>query len=617
MCGIAVSLSTLLNAPPISLERLQHRGPDAQGVWQCGDGRIWLGHTRLAILDLSPAGAQPMTDLQTGNVIVFNGEIYNHLALRKQISEAERCSWNGSSDTETLLAAYRVWGRDMLERLKGMFAFAIYDARRRELFLARDRLGIKPLYYTSTGDCFQAASEVKAFGPLHDRRLSLSALASYLRFGACLEDNLLFPEVQILPAGHWMTISLESGDRRLVGYWPSARPMRSVHPEPARQVRTLLERAVEEHLLSDVPVASFQSGGIDSSVITALAARGARGKLQTFSVGFREAAFDETAVALEVARRCGSEHTRIELGEEETLAIVREAVQKMDVPSVDAINTYIVSKKVAEQGIKVALTGLGGDELFGGYPSFRDVPRLLWLARCPSAVRRGLALLGGSARRLAELPAGGVSELTNWRRVFWTEDMLASVGLPSAALRRDAAPDLPDRFAHISWIELTRYMRHLLLRDSDQMSMAVSLELRLPFLDHELVEFVLGLPREVKEKGVAIKGLLVEACQDLLPPSVYQRPKMGFALPMDAWMRGPLRDLVAMGLREATSRCGLRVRAVESLNEQFERRKLHWTRMWSLAVLGHYLNRVSGEAETGHPEDLAAASCEYSVPSDR
>ena len=616
MCGIAVSLSTRHAAPRLPLEKLHHRGPDSRGEWLAEDGRLWFGHTRLAILDLSPTGAQPMMDLQTGNAIVFNGEIYKHLALRKQIDQIEPCSWNGSSDTETLLAAYRVWGEGMFERLKGMFAFAIYDARQRSLLLARDRLGIKPLYYKATDGGFQAASEVRALSPLSQARPLPTALASYLRFGASTDDNPLLGEARVLPAGHWMTVSVETGDRHLGCYWPSHRPFRSVHPDPARQVRTLLENAVEEHLLADVPVASFLSGGIDSSVITALAARRMGGKLQTFSVGFPETTFDETAVALGVARRCGTEHTRIELGEEETIAIVREAVQKMDVPSVDAINTHIVSKKVAEHGIKVALSGLGGDELFGGYPSFRDVPRVVWLARCPVALRRGLAMLGPSGRRLAELPSADVSELTDWRRVFWTEAMLASVCLPRTALPRVVGPDLPDEFAHISWIELTRYMRHLLLRDSDQMSMAVSLELRVPFLDHELVEFVLGLPKAAKKRGRMLKGLLLEACHDLLPPSVYQRPKMGFALPMDSWMRGPLRDFVATGLREAITRCGLHARGVESLNEQFERKELHWTRLWSLVVLGHYLNKVGDETETSKPEHEGEL-CEFSAPSVR
>jgi asparagine synthase (glutamine-hydrolysing) len=594
MCGIAVSLNPERVAPPLLLEKLQHRGPDGSAEWRSGDGHVWLGHTRLAILDLSPSGAQPMLDRATGNVIVFNGEIYNHLALRQELKNQGVDEWIGSSDTETLLTAYRVWGRQTLARLKGMFAFALYDAQAAEVLLARDRLGIKPLFFVAEGASFHAASETRALPVTRWNPVRLEAVASYLRWGACPEENLLPAGVKVLPAGHWLSLAVETGARRTGAFWPSER-IRTVSESPSRRLRELLDTAVREHLLADVPVAAFLSGGIDSSVITALAARAMNRRLRTFSVGFREAGFDETAVAAEVARRFNTEHTRIELDAEETIAIVREAVEKMDLPSVDAINTYIVSKKVAEQGMKVALSGLGGDELFGGYPSFRDVPRLARIPPLPAVARRGLAAFGNIGRRLAELPGGDAFEVAQWRRSFFTDTMLASLGLPSPELPENALPDLPDDFAKISWAELTRYMRHLLLRDSDQMSMAVSLELRVPFLDHELVEYVLGLPAALKTREPRLKSLLVESCGDLVPSSVYQRPKMGFALPMDKWMRGPLRSFVAVGLHEAIERCGLPARAIDQLRVQFERKQLHWTRLWSLVILGHYLCRVNAQ----------------------
>lgn len=576
------------------------------------DGRVWFGHTRLAILDLSPAGAQPMVDAQTGNVIVFNGEVYNHLKLREELG-GQYSEWVGSSDTETLLAAYGVWGPAMLHRLKGMFAFAIYDTSRECLFLAMDRLGIKPLYYSSKGGCFQAASETRALPDIHRKNVEPQRLASYLCWGACPEDNLLFSGMEVLPAGHCMTVSSE-GKIELKRYWPASHPIRTFTQDPARHVRKLLETAVQEHLLADVPVASFLSGGIDSSIITALAAGNVSGRLQTFSVGFKEAAFDETKIAREVAERYGTDHHRIELGEEETIDLVREGVGRLDLPSVDALNTYIVSKKVAEQGIKVALSGLGGDELFGGYPSFFDVPRLKQISRLPCGLRSCLAVFGRLGRRVAELPHGDAMELALWRRRFLTDSMLADAGLPAPAASAEPAPDLPDDFSKISWAELTRYMRHLLLRDSDQMSMAVSLELRVPFLDHELVEFVLGLP-ETQKRGKAMKALLVEACRDLLPTSVYQRNKMGFGLPMDAWMRGPLGSFAEDGLREAGPRAGLAEEFILELYGRFKERKLHWTRIWSLVVLGHYLRRMGQRVEMSHRPE--AQVCEFFAPSAR
>ena len=285
-------------------------------------------------------------------------------------------------------------------------------------------------------------------------------------------------------------------------------------------------------------------------------------KLQTFSVGFEMAEFDESAIALEVAQRYRTDHHRIELSAEEVIQSVKEAVEKMDLPSADGINTYIVSRAVAARGIKVALSGLGGDEIFGGYPSFRDVPRLQLLARLPRAMRRGLGAVKKIGDRLAELPATtNAGELARWRRRFLTDAMLARAGLPALPLPFECPAELRDDFARVSWAELSGYMRRMLLRDADQMSMAVSLELRVPFLDHELVEYVLGLPAAEKKRPGGAKMLLVEACRDLLPVSVYDRPKRGFTLPMKEWMSGPLEDVCprrfARGGRARTGAGGL------------------------------------------------------------
>jgi asparagine synthase (glutamine-hydrolysing) len=592
MCGIVSNFRPGGQATSLMLAALEHRGPDFAGEWWSPERECWLGHTRLAILDLSSKGAQPMHDSVNGNVIVFNGEIYNHRELRQQLASCHP-SWQGSSDTETLLIAYRRWKSGMLSRLKGMFALVIYDAETKSLFVARDRLGIKPLYYTWRDGALGIASEVRVLlngtrpVPTHH------AVSAFLQFGACPETDLIFPEVKSFPAGHWMSVSAE-GAPRLKRFWPPPRFNCQPVDDPAQRVRELLERAVEEHLLADVPVAGFLSGGIDSSIITALAARTTTNRLQTFTVGFPCAAFDETDVAEAVAKRCGTEHHRIEVSDEESCHLVREAVEKMDLPSVDAINTYIVARKVAAQGIKVALSGLGGDELFGGYPSFTDVPKLKWLARLPGPLRRQLSWFGALGRRLADLPSDGVAALTLWRRRFWTEHMLRKAELPLAFAQHEEVPDLPDDFARVSWVELSGYMRHLLLRDSDQMSMAVSLELRVPFLDHELVEFVLGLSARAKKPTLLTKALLVEACRDLLPEAVYKRSKMGFALPMADWMRGPLASFVTDAMREIIERDYLSGTFADRLVADFKSGRLHWTRLWSVVVLGHYLRRLDG-----------------------
>ena len=580
----------------MDLECLRHRGPDAQGEWTSPDGKIWLGHTRLSIVDLTPTGAQPMLDPATGNVIIFNGEIYNHGKLREEMRDSG-VKWAGTSDTETLLAAYRLWGQDALRRLQGMFAFVIFDAATHALFVARDPTGIKPLYYSRSHGIIRFSSEARTLFagtiPSYDRR----SVSSYLQWGSCPEDGFIFPRTRMVPSGSWMKVNADTSVQT-GHFWPQKFRPRTVADDAPKRVRLLLEKAVENHLMADVPVASFLSGGIDSSVITALASRAmGAGKLQTFTVGFSESEFDETQIAEIVAQRYQTDHHRIELGEEEILRLVQEAVSRMDAPSMDAINTYIVSKKVAESGIKVALSGLGGDELFGGYPSFHDAPILRRLAAVPHWLRRLSGAFGKLGRRIADLPGGDLTAIAIWRRRLWTDAMLRRAGLPVSPLRTLPTPELGDDFARISWAEMSVYMRQTLLRDSDQMSMAVSLELRVPFLDTDLIEYVLSLPAREKTRYRITKGLLVEACRDLLPEQVYNRRKMGFALPMDAWMRGPLKDFKLAGLAEVERRGILAPGAVNWIRSEFEDRKIHWTRIWSLVILGHYLKKNSSPSE--------------------
>jgi asparagine synthase (glutamine-hydrolysing) len=588
MCGIAVHFNSIGQATPLDLRLIAHRGPDSSGEWRSPDGRCWLGNTRLAIVDLSPTGAQPMTDPATGNVLVVNGEIYNHRALREKMGS--NVDWRGTSDTETLLVGYARWGRAVVDHLKGMFAFAIFDAGRNELFLARDRLGIKPLYYVVENESVRAASEVKMLAR-DSNAITPEAVSAYLQWGACPEGQLIYSNIQALPAGHAMTIAAD-GQTTTWRYWPSRKAFASSTDNVVPRLRKLIDQAVEEHLLADVPVASFLSGGIDSSVVTALAAQKLANKLQTYSVGFDLAEFDETAIAQEIAGRYGTDHHRIQLSEQEVIESVTEAVDKLDLPSVDAINTYIVARAVAARGVKVALSGLGGDELFGGYPSFRDVPRLQLVAALPGFLRSLIGLFGQLGQRLVDLPANGDAvELAAWRRRFLTDKMIRRAGLPISSEVLDVPVTLPDDFAQISWAELTGYMRRMLLRDADQMSMAVSLEMRVPFLDHELVEYVLGLPAAVKKRYRGVKGLLVEACRDLLPASVYERPKAGFVLPMKHWMAGPLASFVEEGVGETVSRRLLPQAFVDEIREGFQRERLHWSRLWSIVVLGHYAKR--------------------------
>ncbi len=573
---------------------LHHRGPDSHGEWRSPDGRVWLGHARLAILDLSPSGRQPMLDASTGNVIVFNGEIYNHLALRTELGTLG-AQFHGTSDTETLLAGYHYWGEKMLPKLKGMFAFAIYNPTEGSAFMARDRFGIKPVYFRQSEDGFVFASETRPLVAQRASQPTRESIAAYLQWGCCPHGDLLFPDLRELPVGSHLRITREAVGEP-VRYWPPPRFPNVVckqdRPAIVRKTRELIERSVREHILSDVPVASFLSGGIDSSVITALAAQELTKELHTFSVGFDHAGYDESPFARMIAARYKTDHCEIKLSPDDVIETVKEAVMKMDLPSIDAINTYIVAKQVARQGYKVALAGVGGDELFGGYPQFRSLPRFKYLAFLPRALSELLLHTGKGRHFLSDIPRDAdAGVFDQWWRRSWNAVLLRKAGFESRPILPESRPELCDDFARISWSELSHYMRDMLLRDSDQMSMAVSLEVRVPFLDHELVEFVLSLPASVKEKPGVVKSLLIEATADLLPPEIYQRRKMGFELPMPDWIKGPLKDFTLAGLQHTVRNGIFSDKTTQDLFESFALGKLHWQKLWAVVVLGWYLQK--------------------------
>lgn len=605
MCGLA-GVSTREPVPELEgalhrmLAALRHRGPDDSGceaVSAGEDGAVVLGSTRLAIQDTSPAGHQPMLDPETGNWILLNGEIYNHLDLRPALGDVR---WRSRSDTETVLRGYAKWGESCLERLKGMFALAIWDGADRSLWCARDRLGIKPFYYSTAPGRFVFASEVRALlaSGLVPRRIDRRGLAGFVRFGSVPEPSTVVDGVQSLRAGQWMRVR---GGRvtETRTYW-TAGPVDRLLGAPAANVekdlRERLEVSIREHLLADVPVASFLSGGVDSTVVTALAASAAPRALQTFTVGFAERELDESAAARAVASRLGTDHREVRLSDGEAAALAPEAVRALDLPSADGLNTYVVSQAVAQRGVKVVLSGLGGDELFGGYPTFR----LLALAErwsplvglVPARVRRR-ARRGGSGERAAEMTARSVPLVERYEslRAFWSRRELESMGLdPAIGLgAEDPGPVVPAS-TRISALELAGYMRSTLLRDADAMSMAHSLELRVPFLDHELVQSCLRNRAAGRPWG-RYKALLRRAAGDVLPAGIARGGKRGFVLPMDRWMRGALRRFVAEGLGALEGARTLPSVDTRALLGRFESRRLPWARPWALAVLGHWLDR--------------------------
>jgi asparagine synthase (glutamine-hydrolysing) len=549
-----------------------------------------------------------MYDPATGNYIVLNGEIYNHLEIRQALA-GRVDQWNSGSDTETVLRAYAVWGADCAQRLHGMFAMAIFDAARNVLWCARDRLGIKPFYFWQGSLGVVFASEVRAILGSGCVRPSCDpiGLAHFIRFGSVSEPYTMIKGIESLPAGYWMEVRAGEVAVKKRFWRPDTVQEDHDHLTPSVVIRGHLERAVREHLLSDVPVASLLSGGIDSSIITALAAQQSSRPIRTFTVGFAGHSLDESEFARAVAKRYATEHHEVRLSDEEVIASVPAAVDAMDLPSADGVNTYIVAKAVADSGTKVVLSGLGGDELFGGYRSFRMLPLVHRWSRLLGVIPGFFRGFTPGGQRSVELTNAGASIHDRYLslRSFWSLQELQAMGIP-AQWQENALTNLEGRVSlatTVSWLELCHYMRNVLLRDADTMSMAHSVEMRVPFLDAELVEYCLRA-KVVRRH----KELLQQATRDLLPVTTYARRKQGFELPMDAWMRGPLQGFVRQGIGKLQELNLLPQLDLSRMQADFETQRLSWARLWQMVVLGHWAERhLGGHFETDLPSVRVAS----------
>jgi asparagine synthase (glutamine-hydrolysing) len=605
-----------------ALEAIAHRGPDDSGLKVIKSSspvpvEVCLGNRRLSILDLSPAGHQPMHDPATGNWIAYNGEVYNFRDVRARL-EREGVEFSSQSDTEVILKAYGRWGEECLHEFRGMFAFAIWDEPRQRLFVARDRLGIKPLYYFAGGGRLLFASEVRALlkSGLVPRRLSPTGFSNYLTFGSVYDPATLIEGVKSLLPGHYLV--WEGGHAEEVEYWDVGRA-RGEAPSPAEksqekilgELRELLLEAVSLRLVSDVPVGAFLSGGIDSSVLVGLLSRDAATRVNTFSIVFKEADYSEAPYSRSIARRFNTDHHETVLSQQDAFDAVPDAVAAMDQPTVDGINTYIVSREARRAGLKVALSGLGGDELFAGYDTFRTVAKMERFALAWSGFPAGLknsvasaftSLMPASDRnhKLSSLIRGdGVAAHPYiLSRMLFTRKQQERLRRPdggaapeqadravAAALRRAEQFDPVNR---VSYLELRNYMLNTLLRDADCMSMAHGLEVRVPLIDHKLVEYVFNLPGALKVNGGTPKHLLVKAAGDFLPDEVVHRPKRGFTFPFEHWLKGEFRaemerELLSGG--ESPLDEFLRGAAVRKVWNEFLAGHVSWSRPWALYVL--------------------------------
>jgi asparagine synthase (glutamine-hydrolysing) len=540
---------------------------------------------------------------------VLNGEIYNVKELR-HLLELRGHEFRGTSDTEVVLNAYEQWGASCLPRLRGMFALAILDLRDGRVQLARDALGIKPLYYLMTSNTLAFASEVQALvvTGLADARVSEIGVESFLETGAVAEPETLIEGVRMLPPGTWLSWDGLAGE--IHRYWDLQRAFERPHDssswnETCRELRHVLERAVRRHLISDVPLGVFLSGGVDSTAIVGLASGVSNPPPQTISVDFAERGYGEGKYMDLVASRFGTSHQQVRLSQADLIARLPAALSAMDQPTIDGINTYVVAGVARGAGLTVALSGLGADELFGGYGTFRLSAAAAFARTLPKPIRSGAAWtisrVLGATDSTAKVAQWLASDSPPAPEVVFRE--LFSVGSrhrllrarPSTLRRPTGRPSQLDAFNRVSLSELRTYMLNTLLRDTDVFSMAHGLEVRVPFLDREVVEYVARLPGHLKA-GRGPKSLLVGSLTDILPSEVIRRRKMGFSLPLEHWMRDSLRDDIDDALRDSSFGGPLASLldpdAVGDTWKAFQAGRVGWARAWSLYVLKSWGQRL-------------------------
>jgi len=595
MCGITGFWDPTLQQDAKSLEvqvtrmaeRILHRGPDDQGVWVDEGCGIALGFRRLAILDLTPSGRQPMVSHDGRYVIVFNGEVYNFEELREELTRLGH-SFRGRSDTEVMLASFEQWGIvPAVKRFNGMFAFALWDRFERKLYLARDRVGIKPLYYGWLGRVFAFGSELKTLRahPAFEAEIDRDALASMLRHNYIMAPYSIYQGISKLRQGTILEVSAANRSVQTIPYWSGletaeagiAHPFRGDEKEAVDELDRLLRESVRLRMIADVPLGAFLSGGVDSSTITALMQSQSATPVKTFSIGFTEAAYDEAQFARAVARRLGTDHTELYVTPREAMDVIPRLPELYDEPYSDSsqIPTFLVSQ-LARQHVTVSLSGDGGDELFGGYTRYTFAQNIWrWIGGLPLPVRGALAAVMGipsldqmqkianfAGRALPKsmrqnLTAGRVQKFRTILRCRGDREVYEQVishwlnpeevvigGREPRTLVNDPS-QWPKIEAFVPWMmamDLASYLPDDILVKVDRASMGVSLEARVPLLDdHRLVEFAWQVPLSMKIHNGKSKWLLRQVLYRYVPPELIERPKWGFSVPMEHWLRGPLR----------------------------------------------------------------------------
>jgi len=630
MCGISGAIGALRPGDVERCEamsaRLQHRGPDDNGTWtwRVGEGfGAVLCHRRLSIIDLRHIAAEPMVSKATGTTLVFNGEIYNFQAIRAEL-EAGGAKFLTNGDTEVILHGYDRWGVDIFARLRGMFALVLVDPRNERVVLARDGYGIKPLYWARFAGAegrpaIAFASEGRALveAGFAERRTSSDRVGQYLWNGFMPGPHTIWTDVQEVPRGSYAVLDKQYSEPRFERFWNIGSSFRNGLVIDAEEADRLIAEDVRLHLIADVPLAVFLSGGVDSTAVAAAAASQA-GEVHTISVAFTEADADERRFAAAAAKAIGTSHHVVELSASSILADIEDAVGALDQPSFDGINSWFVSREAVRLGFKVALSGAGGDELAGGYSSFRRVLRAHPLMKMPgSGLAAGLA--GAVLRQLR--PASKTGQLGQafgaLERMYQTQYALFSTdtlrGLlsdpasaPTWGVDREREAMLAQEIASlpplqaVTALESEMFLGDRLLRDMDSVSMAHSLEVRVPFVDTVLSDRLAGLSDADRYLPIGQKQLLRRQSRAVLPENFFSRPKRGFEFPMDEWIRGPLRSMVEGRLLDANqcAAMGLNAPAVAAIWQQFLSKPgaIYWTRPWAIFALLQWAarNEVTG-----------------------
>lgn len=649
MCGIAGIVGCLDERNRAALRRItsamSHRGPDGEGFWESSPDEsgfgVMFGHRRLAILDLSNAAAQPMTDPAFGHVLVLNGEIYNYVALRDRL-QAEGHRFESSGDTAVMLRALCKDDVGAIAKLRGMFAFGFWNRDRRSLVLARDPLGIKPLYILRNPTpgarwSLAFASELRALlasGLIERPTLRPAAVGSVIWNGFVVAPNTAVEQIESLMPGEWRSFDGQGTETGRAEYALSSSPPE--RPIDEREIEQQLEESVRVHLISDVPLGIFLSGGVDSSAIANLAQRALKGSVNTFTLAFDEREYNEGAIARQVADAIGTRHQEVLLTEQGFVDKLEDALDSLDQPTFDGLNSFYMSHAVRQAGFKVALVGTGGDELFGGYASFRDLPHFArwraWTRWLPGGLQAEVARMLASA---TQGQASGFPRQTRWAKL---PDILAARGdllaiyqlayglfLPQTQQRilqsgiADSLTDgLPERMLSrlrsemsgrtaletIGLLERRLFLGERLLRDTDAASMSASIEIRLPLVDQVLAEAVDRLPERTRFCPVGRKALLRRVGLRGLNPQLFDRPKSGFVLPFDRWLKGKLGEVVHSTMldHDAAQRVGLESGEIERLWKAYSigAPGLYWSRIWALYVLMRWCQR--------HGVHLAAAA---------